>query len=223
MKLVHRDLQMQLKFVENEVIVWAIETPKLFRTYVEELWQQTEGREGEFMLSDNGKLLDIQKQMEFIFNPLDIQVNEKRCWNKICTQLKELAFAEQHYIQTQQLFAMIYQYFLSLEQDCEMEFSCDGEVDFMQLLKATGIKLEESNESLVEHLAQYIKGVARLLKKKIIVFVNLSSFLTKQELEELLKQAFYLKVYVILMETRKIDLEISKKCYIIDKDSCEIY
>ena len=94
MKLVHSDLKMQLKFIENEAIVWVIETPKRLRVYVKELWCQTEGGEGEFVLSDNGKLLDISKQIEFILNPLDIQVNEKRCWNKVCTQLKEVAFTE---------------------------------------------------------------------------------------------------------------------------------
>ena len=216
MKLVHSDLKMQLKFIENEAIVWVIEAPKRLRRYVKELWQQTEGGEGEFVLSANGKLLDIAKQMEFILNPLDIQVNEKRCWNKVCSQLKELAFAEQHYIKTQQLFTTIYRYFLSLEQDCEMEFCCDGELDFIQLLKATGIRLEECNDSLVEHLAQYMKAVTKLLKKKVIVFVNLSAFLEKEEVEQLIQQAFYLKVYVILIESREIDLEISKKCYIID-------
>lgn len=166
MKLVHCDLQMQIELVENQAIVWVIESPKLLRTYAKELWYQTQAEEGEFVLSENGKLLDIQKQMEFILNPLEIQVNDKRCWNKVCTQLKEIAFAEQHYIQTQQLFTRIYQYFLSLEQDCEMEFSWEEELDFMQLLKATGIKLEESNDSLLEHLAQYVKVVARLLKKR---------------------------------------------------------
>ena len=104
-----------------------------------------------------------------------------------------------------------------------MELSYEAELDFIQLLKATGIKLEEYNDSLVEHLAQYIKAVAKLLKKKVIVFVNLSAFLEKEEIEQLIQQAFYLKVYVILIEPREIDLEISKKCYIIDKDSCEIY
>ena len=223
MKLVHSDLQMQLNCTENEVIVWVIETPKRLRTYVKELWYQTEGGEGERVLSENGKSFDVAKQIEFILNPLDIQVNEKRCWNKVCSQLKELAFAEEHYIKTQQLFSKIYEYFFGLEQDCEMDFSCGEEIDFIQLLKATGIKLEECNENLVEHLAQYIKAVAKLLKKKVIVFVNLSTFLEKQEIEQLMQQAFYLKVYVILIESKEIDLAISKKSYIIDKDSCEIY
>lgn len=195
MKLVHPDLHMQIEFVENQVIVWVIESPKLLRNYIK----------------------------EFILNPFEIQVNEKRCWNKVCTELKEIAFSENYYMQTQQLFATINQYLLSLEMDSEMEFSWEGEIDFMQLLKATGIKIEESNDSLVEHLGQYIKVMARLLQKKVIVFVNLSTFLEKKEIEQLLQQAFYLKVYIILLESREICLEIPKKCYIIDKDSCEIY
>lgn len=214
---------MQLNFNENCVTVWILESPELMRKYIEELKKQSEGEEGNFVLSEDGKLLDISKQMELLLTPFEIDVNEKKCINKLCAELKERAFDETHYLKTQQLFADINNYFLSMEMDCDVDISCGEEVDFVQLIKAAGIKAEEYETDFVARLEQYSKVMSRLLKKKLMVFVNLSSFLEKTELEQLLQQMFYLKMHVCLIEFREIVLDIPKKCYIIDKDKCEIY
>ena len=98
-----------------------------------------------------------------------------------------------------------------------------AEPDLVQVLKALDVKTEESECDMVEMIGQYLHLAAKLMNKKVIVFVNLSAYLESWEIEKLLKEAFYLKLYVILMERQEIDLAISKKCYIIDRDYCEIY
>ena len=213
---------MQLGFEENLVTVWVIESPALMRRYVEELWQQTEGKEGNFVLSNGGKELDIGKQVELLLTPFGVDVNEKKCWNKVSAELKNKAFDETHYVQTQQLFTVVQQYFISLEMDSELDF-CYDEIDFGQLLKASGMKLEGDDNDLINNLVLYLKIMARLFRKQVIAFVNLSAFLEPEELELLLHQAFYMKLNILLIESREISLADRKKCFIIDKDKCEIY
>jgi len=213
---------MQLEFKENRVTEWVIESPSLMCGYVEELWKQADGKEGKFVLSENGKELDMGKAIEVFLTPFGVDVNDKKCWSKVVAELKGKAFDETHYVQTQQLFSSIEQYFISLEMDSELDF-CYEEIDFGQLLKASGMKLEGDEENLVNHLVQYMKIMVKLLRKKVMVFVNLSSFLEQKELELLFEQAFYLKLHVLLIESKEICLASEKKCFIIDKDKCEIY
>lgn len=213
---------MQISLDENGLAVWVIESPRQMRQYVIELKNQSEGKTGNFVLSDNGKEISLDKKMEVLFTPFDVDLNDKKCWNKVSGELKNMALDESHYVQTQQLFAAIQQYFLSLELDSELDVSFE-EPEFGQLLKAVGMKLEEDEQNMLNQLVQYLRILSRLFRKECIVFVNLSSFLEKEELEALLQQAWYMKLRVLLLESREISLPYEKKRYIIDKDGCEIY
>ena len=165
---------MQLKPEENKATVWVVESPALMRRFVEELWKQADGREGGFVLSEDGKILDFGKNAEVLLTPFGIDSNEKKCWNKALTELKSMAFDEEHYLQTQQLYTAIQQYVLSLELDSELDFQYE-EIDFSQLIKTAGMKLEVDNSDLGNNIVLYLKVLAKLLRKRLVIFVNLSA------------------------------------------------
>jgi len=60
----------------------------------------------------------------------------------------------------------------------------------------------------------------KLKKIKIVIFVGLLSFLTNQELEELITQLKYMEIKVIFLDG--IDLNVKYPKIIIDNDLCEI-
>ncbi len=218
----HPELKTQLEFVENQVIIWAIESPRLMRKYLGNLIHQTISREGEFVLSDQGKEVEISKNVDIVLNPFEVDVNDKKCINKIYSELRELAYGEKYYLRSQQLFGMITNFLLELEQESSVNLSF-GELDFIQLLKAMGVKCDDSDNGLVGRLGQYLQVISRILNKRVVVFVNLSAYLEQKELILLLEQAFYLKIYVVLIEKDDICLAFPKKTYIIDSDGCEIF
>lgn len=199
-----------------------MESPGIFRKYLKELLNQIQSKEGKFVLSHEEQELDIGKNAELILNPLEIDINDRRFINKLYGELKELAYDEAHYVQTRQIIQNIMAYFMELEQESSIALDC-SELDFGQLMKAVGIKIDENSDETVERLAQYLHVIAKLMNKILVVFVNLSAYLENWEIENLLKEAFYLKLYVILIERQNLSLEIRKNCYIIDTDCCEIY
>lgn len=213
---------MQIKCQENQAILWVMESPGIFRRYLKELSSQVQSKEGKFVLSHEDKELDLGKKVELILNPLEVDINDKRFVNKLYGELKELAFGESYYVQTRQMIHDVMVYFMELEQESSVSLDY-GELDFVQLLKSLGVKIHDDTEETVERLAQYLHVSAKLMNKTLVVFVNLSAYLENWEIEKLLQEAFYLKLYVILIERRKLHLEIKKKCYIIDTDYCEIY
>ena len=199
-----------------------MESPGIFRKYLKELLNQIQSKEGKFVLSHEERELDIGKNAELILNPLEIDINDRRFINKLYGELKELAYDEAHYVQTRQIIQNIMAYFMELEQESSIALDY-SELDFGQLMKAVGIKIDENSDETVERLAQYLHVIAKLMNKILVVFVNLSAYLENWEIENLLKEAFYLKLYVILIERQNLSLEIRKNCYIIDTDCCEIY
>lgn len=214
---------MQMLFQENQVVIWCIESPTILRKFLTELTNQVLDQKGKFVLSEQEHILDIGKYVDLLLTPFAADVNEKRNLNKIYAELKEIAFDETHYLSTKQILGEIIDYFSELEQETSVDITFDEEIDFNQLLKAAGIKIETYDGDTLSRLGQYLQVMAKLLQKKIVVFVNLSFYLEKEEIEELLKQAFYLKLHVLLIEQKEIKLDLSYKQYIIDNDNCEIF
>lgn len=101
MKLVHPNLEGQLLL--NSPCEWIIESPELFSRYVKELFEQSNGEEGNFVLSEGEKEISISKFAEIIINPFSINKNDKRILGKLYTRLNDLAVAEENYLLTQEI------------------------------------------------------------------------------------------------------------------------
>ena len=72
MILAHPDFDQQIHINESEISEWIIEAPELFSKYLETLLNQTKGFDGQFVLSNKNKELDISKNIEIILNPITI-------------------------------------------------------------------------------------------------------------------------------------------------------
>lgn len=219
MKLVHPDLQMRIECGENCVAIWVIESPTLLRKYLSGLCAQIRSQDGSFILSDQEKEIELNKKADMILNPFEVDVNDKRFLNRVYTELKELAYQEDYYLQTQSLISSVKAYFMELEQNASVSLKC-GDFDLLQLLKALEISIDDCEEGVLGKLGQYLHVVSKLMKKKLVIFLNLSAYLEREEMEVLMREAFYLDLRILLIETREIVLEIPKKCYIIDKGGC---
>ena len=83
MKLVHGDLSGEIVNEQKECVEWIIESPELFSKYVGELYKQANKDEGEFVLSENNKEIDIAKYSEIVINPLSVEINNRKILYKI--------------------------------------------------------------------------------------------------------------------------------------------
>lgn len=218
MKLVHPDLQYQFCLEYADGCEWIIESPELLAKYVGELICQTEGGGGNFVLSEEGKELSIPKNVEVIVNPFTLNVNDKKILSKLYSELAVLAAGEAMYLDTQQIKHNIQNYFFELEQLSSFVLESDSEIDVTAILKAIGVKIEHTATDFFENMISYIKLVTELLGKKIIVMVNIRSYITDKQLEELWKTAVYCEVSLILIENKQWDFSNTKNRYIIDKD-----
>lgn len=223
MKLVHPDLQYQFCLDCPDGCEWIIESPKLLAKYVGELICQAEGETGNFVLSEEGKELNISKNMEVIVNPFALNVNDKKILSKLYVELTELAAGEVMYLATQEIKHNIQSYFLELEQLSSFVLESDSEIDMTVLLKSIGVKIEHSATDFFENMISYLRLITELLGKKIIVMVNIQSYITEKQLEELWKTADYCEFSLILIENRQRGFSKTRNQYIIDKDYCEIF
>ena len=168
------------------------------------------------------KEVDISKNVELIFNIFALDINERKLISKLYMELEKLTADERFYVKTQEMKQYLQEYLLQLEQETDYILDLADEIDFASLFKAFGIKYEVLEENFLERLVRYMRIVERLLKKKLFVFVNLRSYLSNQQIDELIKEATYQEIQLLLIETCARDCIEGVTRYIIDKDGCEI-
>lgn len=223
MKLVHFDLTEAILDETANFTEWILESPEIFSEYVQELNNQISGEEGRFVLSENEKELDLEKKAELIINPFGVDVNSRKILNKLYTELSELSKAEQMYTKTVELCQNIQEYMFELEQCTDYILEFDHELDVIALLKAMNIHYENKEVDQLERLIQYIKILSSVAGTRLFIFVNIRSYLSENQMQEIVKELCYQEVYALFIENQQRSCMKGGRQYIIDKDRCEIY
>jgi CRISPR type II-A-associated protein Csn2 len=221
MRLVHIENDIEIELCENLVTVLCLEKTKLFSDYVSQLWSQYNGAEGNFILSEKDKELDISKNIIMIINPYDISCNNKKIITRIHQEISEIARCE--YIeQVSYINQMMVQLLedLSYKVPYHVEYNLETKIE--DLLKIYDLKMEENADSLLEKIIDYIRITHQVLKVDVFVFVNLKMYLDSDELESLYKHCSYEKIKLLLIEGYYKSRLDAEKCWIIDKDLCII-
>lgn len=223
MKLVHFNLTSELLGGVTRYTEWIMESQEVFFAYVGELNNQIAGNEGKFVLSENNKELDLSKAADLLINPFSTEVNTRKILNKLYLELTERSREEQMYMKTVELFNHIQEYMLELEQQSSYILDFNRETDVSILLKALSVQYEVKETGYWERLIQYIKIMASAAGIKVFIFVNIRSYLSDAQMEELIKELEYQDVSGLFIENQQRSCLKGVKWYIIDKDQCEIY
>lgn len=202
---------------------WIIESPELFAEYVQELYMQCENDEGRFVLSEEENEINLSKVSEIIMNPLGLELNQKKIINKLYSELVKTSMSEVMYEKTAELTRYIANYIMDLEDNADYTVQFSDRLDVSILLKAMDVKYEETEESLLEHLIRYIKLVVSLLNVRLIILVNIRSYLNDTQFDELIQEIKYQEIKVLFIENQGRGCAEGGVRYIIDKDGCEIY
>ena len=200
---------------------WIIESPASFSKYVRDLYEIMQDNEGKFTLSDEDEIIDFQKYAELIIDPFLLDFHNRQIQKKLYVELQKLAVGSEFYLQTQELKSQIQKYFIDLEYASGYDLEIADEIDLPAIFKAVGIQLDGGNEeTLFERIAIYIKIMAELLKKKLVILVNSRSYLTSDQIDQIAELCMYSEVALLLIENVQRDFSKKRNYCIIDCDEC---
>lgn len=222
MRLVNVSYNIDIEFAENRTEIISIEGPDIYTEFIQELNSQLDGEAGNFVLSEKNETLKMDKKVEFIFNPFGVDFNEKRIISKAYNVLKDSAegLDELREKINSSIVNILDEVILRSPYD---NFVYNLDLDWNTLFKLYDVRVQFEEGKLVDKLIQYIKMLAELLGIRVIFLLNISTFLTKYELQELCKSAQYEKVNLVLLEQRELELtDVKSRSHIIDCDRCLI-
>lgn len=223
MKIVNSLLGIKIEMKENRVQTLVAENPYDFRNIVSDLVKQLSGEDGEFIWSDKGKTLKFKNNAEIILQPFSLNFNNtkiQKALYKLFEKRAQDTFIVEKSIINSKIIEVIDQ--LTLDCVCEdIEFNMDFQWD--KLFKLYGVKIAEDYNSMSEQIIAYIKVMSELCSINLFIFINIKDFLSPKELAEIYKEAMYLKVNIVLLESaEKYLITRYEDTFILDYDSCFI-
>lgn len=190
MKLVYTELEQQLIFQENRVNVLVIEHKELFRRMIQELAKQIDGVEGRFVLSDNDKILKIDKDVCLVVNPFALEINSRKALTGLYNELGKLGINEENYLNTCRVKGQIAEYIYGLLNQVDYALKFQDDFNLHSLFKALEVEFEAGEENFLECLVYFMDVCSKFQKVKILAFVNLKTYLTNDELKKFIKKRF---------------------------------
>ncbi|MBQ6449615.1 type II-A CRISPR-associated protein Csn2 [bacterium] len=202
----------------NELIV---ENSQFFRRIIQDFYQHEDDGSG-ISLIDQGQALDFASDIETVINPTQLDFNNRRVTLNFFKLLTQASLNENNYLPTQELKATLASYLVDLVESTQINFQI-GTDDFAltQLAKAVNLHLI-SDENFLTRLIEYQEVMRELGKVKLTVWINLRSFLTNEQLQQLLAANNERELNALLLESTPRQPIRSLPRMIIDKQLCQI-
>ncbi len=221
MKLVNSKWFLDIEIDENMPATLVLESTEAMAEIVEDLYDLCSANDGESVLSEDLKEIHIEKAAEIIINPFAIDFNSKKIQNRLYS---ELLFASESYIEEKALIqSKLVEFIDELVQDVPYEMITNEiDLDLARLFKMLDVRLEPQCNTVLERLVEYVKVLARLMGKTLLILTNICSYLDDYEIGQLEKICAYHKINMLFIESREHKFLFPTKTYVIDKDKCLI-
>lgn len=221
MKIILSGINKVFDCSQNEVCTVVIENPDLMRGIVEDIQKQIDGLDGMSVLSEDNKLLRMDKYAEQIIQFAPLDMNKKTIINKISAQLQKLAVDDSHLLKTNELLTAWEELCMNLEFEMPVNIEFE-KINVETLIKASGIAIADDYDSLTEKVIDYMNLVEEYECRKLFIFVNMRNFVSDREMQLFVDVIVARGYQVIMLEGAEKSRLKGEKRYLIDADMCEI-
>jgi CRISPR-associated protein Csn2 len=220
MKLVNSKYGLDIEFIENSVNVLVLENPMFMSDVIQDIISQENGMDGNFVLS-NEQNIKFEKDVMLITDPFHIDFNNKKIMNKLYSQLVDISkdLVEEYNDINKTIVEVLEKISDGINYNC---INYNLEFEWKELYKLYNVRIEERYESLEEKLVEYMKILSGIMEPKLVIFLNLKTYLGQEHMEDLVLSSFYNKVPLLLIESNEGYKLKNERKFIIDKDRCLI-
>ena len=198
--------------IENATF-WVLEDQFIFSNTVKQFYQYSD--EGELKLFDTHLKALKESELLLITDILGYNLNSPQTLKLIHTDLEnQLNDKPEVKSKIEQLLAEITELlgFECLENELNLEYD---EITIQELIDDLGVKVETMSDTPFEKISEIIQVFKYLSKKKLLVFINVVAYLSKEELDRLIEYIQLTQQDILFVEPRKV---YDFPQYVLDQD-----
>lgn len=220
MKLINYCLENAIYFGDTTNVL-VVQNPTTFCKLLQQLYLQCNGLLGEWGLYQD-KELPLSKHAVLLVDYFSVEVDDKKTLSKVVDRLKTIAMQAEYYQETCALLSAVNKYLQSVATEVDLPLSVE-EMDVSQLLKSVSISLCKEKTSLLDKLVDFVSVLSALTTTKLLVCVNLKSYLTATQLSSFYLHCQHNSIYLLLIENAIYDKIEGETVLVCDEDMCEYY
>ncbi len=205
MRLVFSGLERAIKIEYGFVSVLQIENSALFSRIVLSLMRGDDEDSSEpYTLWDGDKEVFFKNQSIFISDPLNLPWDNKNLMGEVIKKMEqELLEDEVLRTEVESAERLLATSLIKLGMGLHSEYRFGLEWDFKRYLKMLCFGIDfQTDRPYLDNLISFISLVLDAGCDKILVFVNLKTFLTKNELERFYEYVFFSGIRVLMLENK---------------------
>lgn len=209
-----------MDFSGTKVQTLVIEAPGFLRAFLQDLYDQIDGMEGELLLSEQDKQLSIGNWVEVIDNFLNLDMNKKHLLNRIIGEMERLSGTDTFFLKTSEILQRLEVYISELAFSFDCDIIC-GHCTVGGLLKGMGVTVRDEYEDPLERLIDYMELVREFERDKLFVYINLRSFFSDAQIERFLYTALDHGYRILLIDAQSHEKLQLENRITVDNDLCE--
>ena len=198
--------------IENATFL-VLEDQFTFSTIVKQFYQYTD--DGDLKLFDRNLKSLKESELLVITDVLGYNLNSSSMLKLIHADLEnQLNDKPEVKSMIEKLVATITELlaFECLENELDLEYD---EITILELIDALGVKVETLSDTPFEKMLEIVQVFKYLSKKKLLVFINATAYLSKDELVNLIEYIQLNQLRVLFIEPRKV---YDFPQYVLDQD-----
>lgn len=180
--------------------------------------QETE----ELYFTENNEELKLNKKIRIITNYYDFDFNNKKYINELIKNISNNT-DDNILLKLNNNYNKLYKVLSSLINSVDLNFKVDinDEFSINEILNNFNLSIP-SKDNLLDNLILLIDIEKQFNINKVLVFINLKDYLSREEIIEFEKYCIYNNVYVILFDNSKYKNNSYEKKFLIDNDLSEV-
>ena len=210
-----------VRIEENEISSIVIESPRLFRSFVQDLIEGVEHGAGSFILSDGGEKLKLSESVDVLQTFVPFTLNSKAMSAALLKRVERIALMPERRLATAKVMSDLLRYVEELLLDIPHEVECEkGTIG--AVLKGLGLRFVEDLEDYPNLVMGYLRLAREFLGIRLSVWINARSYLSDEELMGLLDVASSEKLAVLLVDGVAKKALPHERRLLVDEDLCEL-
>lgn len=217
----YEGIDLEIDFSNTPFVTLQIESPLLLRDFLFNLVNEVNGREGNILLHNNGKSINVGKSIEYIDSLLMIDYSNKKLVTKLYQEVEEIANTEM-IEETGKFQSVLIDYLSQISEKLSYSVDFDEILNLNGLLKNSNFAFSYEGQDFAERLITYIRLLHTVCGVHAFITLHMKEYFTESEYDAIVNTLSYEEVYVLNIETKDYKRNPLEKVVVIDSDKCII-